>query len=66
MATNVAIDDGLLEEAFRLSGQKTKRATVTDALQEYIRRRKEARIVELFGKVDWDAKYDYKKQRRRK
>lgn len=66
MATNLAIDDGLLEEARKIGGQKTKRATVTEALQEYIQRRKQQQIVELFGKMEWDPKYDYKKQRRRK
>lgn len=66
MATNLAIDDRLLEEARKIGGQKTKRATVTEALQEYIQRRKQQQIVELFGKVDWDSKYDYKKQRRQK
>jgi Arc/MetJ family transcription regulator len=66
MATNLAIDDRLLEEARRIGGQKTKRAAVTEALQEYIQRRKQQRVLELFGKVDIDPKYDYKKQRRRK
>lgn len=66
MATNLAIDDGLLEEALRIGGQKTKRATVTEALSEYIQRRKQQQIIELFGKLDVDPKYDYKKQRRRK
>jgi hypothetical protein len=66
MATNLAIDDGLLEEARRIGGQKTKRATVTEALSEYIQRRKQQQIIELFGKLDVDPKYDYKKQRRRK
>jgi Bacterial antitoxin of type II TA system, VapB len=66
MATNLAIDDRLLEEARRIGGQKTKRATVTEALSEYIQRRKQQQIVELFGKLDVDPKYDYKKQRRRK
>jgi len=66
MATNLAIDDQLLEEARRIGGQKTKRATVTEALSEYIQRRKQQQIVELFGKLDLDPKYDYKKQRRRK
>ena len=56
MATNLAIDDQLLEEARKIGGQKTKRATVTEALNEYIQRRKQQQIVELFGKVDWDAK----------
>jgi len=66
MATNLAIDDALLEEARRVGGQKTKRATVTEALNEYIQRRKQQRVVELFGKVDVDPKYDYKIQRRRR
>ena len=66
MATNLAIDDQLLEEARRIGGQKTKRATVTQALHEYIQRRKQQQIVELFGTIDVDPKYDYKKQRRRK
>jgi Bacterial antitoxin of type II TA system, VapB len=66
MATNLAIDDQLLEEALRIGGQKTKRATVTEALSEYIQRRKQQQIVELFGKLDVDPTYDHKKQRRRK
>jgi len=66
MATNLAIDDQLLEEARRIGGQKTKRATVTEALSEYIQRRKQQQIVELFGKLDVDPRYNYKKQRRRK
>ena len=66
MATNLAIDDALLEEARRIGGQKTKRATVTDALNEYIQRRKQQRIVELFGTIDVDPQYNYKAQRRRR
>ncbi|HEY4106817.1 MAG TPA: type II toxin-antitoxin system VapB family antitoxin [Polyangiaceae bacterium] len=66
MATNLAIDDRLLEEARRVGGLKTKKATVTEALTEYIQRRKQQRIVGLFGKIDLDAKYDYKAQRRRR
>lgn len=66
MATNLAIDDRLLEEARKIGGQKTKRATVTQALEEYIQRRKQQQIVELFGKLEWSSTYDYKKQRRRK
>lgn len=65
MATNLAIDDHLLEEAQRIGGHRTKKATVTEALQEYIQRRKQARILELFGKIQFDAKYNYKKQRGR-
>ncbi len=65
MPTNLAIDDHLLAEAQRIGGHRTKKATVTEALEEYIQRRKQARILELFGTVQFDAKYDYKKQRRR-
>ncbi|HEX6085620.1 MAG TPA: type II toxin-antitoxin system VapB family antitoxin [Thermoanaerobaculia bacterium] len=65
MPTNLAIDDQLLEEAQKVGGHRTKKATVTEALEEYIRHRKQARILELFGRVDFDPKYDYKKQRRR-
>jgi hypothetical protein len=66
MATNLALDDRLLEEALRIGGRATKRETVTEALQEYINRRKQAAVLTLFGSVDYDPKYDYKKQRRRR
>jgi Arc/MetJ family transcription regulator len=66
MATNLAIDDELLEEARRVGGLKTKKATVTQALSEYIQRRKQQQVVGLFGKIDVDPKYDYKAQRRRR
>ena len=66
MATNLALDDRLLEEALRIGGRATKKETVTEALQEYINRRKQAAVRDLFGTVDYDPKYDYKKQRRRR
>ena len=66
MATNLAIDDGLLIEAQSIGGHKTKKATVTEALNEYIQRRKQLRIISLFGKVDYDPDYDYKATRSRK
>lgn len=65
MATNLAIDDRLLDEAKRAGGHSTKKATVTQALEEYIQHRKQAKIVELFGMIDFDPKYDYKKQRKK-
>ena len=65
MATNLAIDDHLLAQAQKIGGQRTKKATVTEALEEYIQRRKQAKILELFGTVEFDRKYDYKKQRRK-
>jgi Arc/MetJ family transcription regulator len=65
MPTNLAIDDRLLDEALRVGGQRTKKDTVNQALEEYVQRRKQARILDLFGKVDLDPTYDYKRQRRR-
>jgi len=62
--TNISIDDGLLEEAQRISGQATKLATVNEALREYIQRRKQAKLLQVFGPVEFDPKYDYKKQRK--
>lgn len=66
MATNLAIDDVLLKEAQRIGRHKTKKATVTEALKEYIRRRKQLEITDLFGRIDYDDNYDYKKARNRK
>lgn len=66
MATNLAIDDALLTEALRVGGQGTKKATVNQALREYVDRRKQQRVVELFGTLDFDPEYDYKKARRRR
>lgn len=65
MATNLAIDDRLLNEALRIGGHRTKKETVTEALTEYIRHRKQKKVVALFGTVDFDPAYDYKRQRRR-
>ena len=63
MATNLAIDNDLIETARRIGGHKTKKAVVTEALQEYIRVRKQREIVKLFDKIDYDPEYDYKSQR---
>ncbi len=63
MSTNLNIDDDLLAEALRLGGKKSKRETVNEALLEYVKRRKQQEILTLFGKVDFDPKYDYKKAR---
>jgi hypothetical protein len=65
MATNLDLDPALVEAAVAAGGRKTKKETVTEALREYIARRRQARIVTLFGTVAFDPKYDYKKQRRR-
>jgi Arc/MetJ family transcription regulator len=65
MATNLAIDDGLLREAQAIGRHKTKKATVTEALKEYIRKRKQLEVLNLFGKIDYNDDYDYKKGRQR-
>lgn len=65
MATNLAIDDQLLQEAQRVGGHRTKKDTVNEALREYIQRRQQVKVVELFGQIEFDKAYDYKKQRRR-
>jgi Arc/MetJ family transcription regulator len=66
MPTNLAIDDDLLEQARKVGGLRTKKATVTQALQEYIQHRRQADVLKLFGKVERQPDYDYKTQRRRK
>jgi hypothetical protein len=65
MATNLAIDDELIVEAQAIGGARTKKAAVTEALKEYIQRRKQVQIVSLFGTIDYDPDYDYKKTRSR-
>ncbi len=66
MATNLAIDPDLLERALEVSGEKTKKAAVTKALEEFIARREQRGVAELFGKLEWDASYDYKAERQRR
>lgn len=66
MATNLDLDPSLVEEAVAVGGRRTKKEAVTEALQEYIARRRQAQVTSLFGTVDYDPTYDYKKQRRRR
>ncbi|ARQ03246.1 type II toxin-antitoxin system VapB family antitoxin [Pseudorhodoplanes sinuspersici] len=66
MATNLSIDPELIEKALEVSGERTKKAAVTKALQEFIARRRQKRLLELFGKLEWDEAYDYKAERKRK
>ena len=66
MATNLAIDPDLLDRALRVSGERTKRAAVTKALQEFIARREQRRVAELLGKLEWDQSFDYKADRSRR
>jgi len=65
MATNLAIDDDLLLEAQKIGQQPTKKSTVTEALEEYIARRKRLKALDMFGKLELDPNYDYKKDRKR-
>lgn len=62
MPTNVTIDDKLIEEA-QIGNHRTKKAAVIEALLEYIQRRKQLKIIDLFGSIDYEPDYDYKKQR---
>jgi len=66
MATNLALDDSLIEEARRAGAHKTKKEAVTAALAEYVKRHKQLRILKAFGSIDFDPKYGYKVERRRK
>jgi hypothetical protein len=66
MPTNLAIDDRLIEEAKKLGKHRTKKDAVTAALDEYIRRHKQMEIISLFGTVDFDPSYNYKRERRAK
>jgi hypothetical protein len=65
MATNLAIDPKLIDQALAVSGERTKKAAVTKALVEFIARRRQKRLLELMGKLDWDSSYDYKSERSR-
>ena len=66
MATNLALDPDLIERALEVSGEKTKKAAVTRALEEFIARRGQKRLVSLMGKLEWDATFDYKAERSRR
>ncbi len=66
MATNLSIDPALIDEALRVSGEKTKKAAVTRALEEFIARRRQKSLLELMGRLEWDTKYDYKAERSRR
>ena len=65
MATNLSIRPELIERALAVSGERTKKAAVTLALEEFIARRRQRGLLELMGKLEWDADFDYKKERDR-
>lgn len=64
MATNLAIDEKLLEEAVKVGKFKTKKNTVNEALREFVERRKRKDILKMFGKVEMEPSYNYKRERR--
>ena len=64
MPTNLALDDNLIIEAQKLGGHKTKKDAVNQALKQYIQFKKQLRVMKLFGQIEFDSSYDYKKQRR--
>ena len=66
MATNLSIDPDLLDRALAVSGERTKKAAVTKALQEFIARRQQKRLLELVGKLEWDEGFDHKAERSRR
>jgi Arc/MetJ family transcription regulator len=65
MATNLSIDPELIERALKVSGERTKKAAVNKALQEFIARRQQKGLIDLMGRLDWDAGFDYKAERKR-
>jgi Arc/MetJ family transcription regulator len=66
MATNLALDDRLIIQAQRAGKHKSKREAVNAALAEYVQRRKQLRILDYFGTIDFDPSYDYKTERRKR
>jgi hypothetical protein len=63
VATNLWIDPDLIERALEVSGERTKKAAVTKALEEFITRRRQKRFLDLVGRLEWDSSYDYKAER---
>jgi hypothetical protein len=66
MATNLSLDPKLIELAVKVGGERTKKAAVTRALEEYIARRKQKDLLDLMGKLEWDGSFDYKAERSRR
>ena len=65
MATNLSLDPDLIERALEVSGERTKKAAVTRALEEFILRHKQKGLLDLMGKLEWDKSFDYKAGRSR-
>jgi Arc/MetJ family transcription regulator len=65
MATNLSLDPDLIEQAVKVGGERTKKAAVTRALEEYVARRQQKRLADLMGRLEWDESFDYKAGRSR-
>jgi hypothetical protein len=66
MATNLSLNPALINEALKVSGERTKKAAVTRALEEFIARHKQKHLLDLMGKLEWDDTFDYKAERSRR
>jgi Arc/MetJ family transcription regulator len=66
MATNLALDDSLIERARKMGKHKTKKEAVTKALQEYIRYRQQQKVLDLMNQVDYEPAFNYKRERKRR
>jgi Arc/MetJ family transcription regulator len=64
MRTNIVIDDDLLDEAFSVSGARTKKGLIHEALRELIRIRKIRDLTELAGQIEFHKGFDHKKLRK--
>jgi hypothetical protein len=65
VATNLDIDPKLIDQVLAVSGERTKKAAVTRALQEFLARRRQKRVLDLMGQLEWDESFDYKAERGR-
>ena len=65
LATNLQLDDRLIDKAVKLGKHQTKRAAVNQALKEYVENLEQEKLLVLFGNLDYDPEYDYKKQRKK-
>jgi hypothetical protein len=66
MAINLSVDQDLIKRALAVSGERTKKAAVTRALEEFIARRRQKRLLDQMGKIEWDETFDYKAERSRR
>jgi Arc/MetJ family transcription regulator len=65
MPSNLSVDPDLIAAVLKLSGERTEKAAVTEALEEFVARRRQKRLLELFGKLEWDTSFDHRSERRR-